>query len=120
MIKEMGLKVYYGEVYYVNFDDIQNDVPNFQHGIRPAVIVSNNSNNLFCNLVTIIPLTTRRDKLPQHQEIWIRGIKNYILPECIMTISKDRLLDKIWSVRRECDVEKLRKAMIIQFNIKNI
>ena len=113
----MGKVVHYGDVFYVDFNKIQSDVPNIQHGMRPAVIVSNNSNNAHCNLVTVVPLTTKKDYLPQHQELMIGNLKNYIMPECIMTISKDRLRDKIWTFYKDYDLYKINKAMRIQFNM---
>ena len=114
---EINRLIRYGEVYYVDFNKIQSDVPNIQHGIRPAVIVSNNKNNAFCNLVTVIPLTTKKDSLPQHQAINVRNLKNYLMPECIMTISKERLNDKIWTIYDSSDLKKIKKCMKIQFNM---
>lgn len=82
-------KYHYCDVFWV---DLNNKCTGYyqhkQSGLRPCIIVSNDFNNYFCDLVTIIPVTTKKDNLPQHRSIMLRGRKNYILPEQITTISK--------------------------------
>ena len=65
-----------------------------QSGIRPAVIISNDINNRYCPCVQIIPLTTKYDGLPQHRYIYVKGLKNYVLPDQVLTIPKSKLLRK--------------------------
>lgn len=55
-----------GMVYYV---DLGNETDsNIQSGLRPCVIISNNKNNRFNNLVGVVPFTSKlkRLDLPTH------------------------------------------------------
>ena len=59
-----------GDIFWVN---VKNVFPktslHYQEGERPCLIVSNNKNNVYSDLVQIIPLTTQEDYLPQHKFI---------------------------------------------------
>ena len=62
----------------INYERLKNGYWSWQHkqsGLRPCIIVSNDFNNSFCDLVTIIPVTTKKDNLPQHRSIMLRGRK---------------------------------------------
>lgn len=79
-------KVYRGNVYWVNFENIFPDDLHYQRGIRPAIVVSNNYNNFNSDKVIIVPCTTKEDALPQHTYVYIKDKKNYILSEMITTV----------------------------------
>ena len=80
------------------------------------IIVSNDFNNYFCDLVTIIPVTTKKDNLPQHRSIMLRGRKNYILPEQITTIPKKWLKEKMCHLN-DANIQEVKMSMKIQYNL---
>lgn len=61
MVKEIKR----GSVVLVNLGDRNGSI---QYGIRPCVVISNNLNNKFSNVLTVVPLSTSKFKkdLPTH------------------------------------------------------
>ena len=110
-------QVKYGDVFWIDLDDLRTGLYHHkQKGIRPCVIVGNNENNNYCELLQIIPLSTKKDHLPQHKGIVIKGVINYLLPEQIMTIHRSLIRDKMCHLN-EKSLLKVREAMKIQFNL---
>lgn len=110
-------QVKYGDVFWVDLDDLRTGLYHHkQKGIRPCVIVSNNKNNNYCELLQIIPLSTKKDHLPQHKGIVIKGTINYLLSEQIMTIHRSLIRDKMCHLN-EKNLLKVRESMKIQFNL---
>ncbi|CAG8681908.1 11548_t:CDS:2, partial [Ambispora leptoticha] len=71
-----------------NWDDFMIDEP----GIHPAVIISNNQQNLYSPLITIIPLTSQLDKVYPFEVLTeINRQKGKTLTDQITTIDKKRL-----------------------------
>jgi len=73
-----------------------------QHGVRPVVIISRNKANVHSPNVTVVPFTTSRNKhrIPTHffaQDELYNFLKgdNVALGECVTTIDKRRLQNKI-------------------------
>lgn len=65
-----------------------------QEAGRPAIIISNNKNNLFSDYVEVVYLTTQeRPPLPTHVTILSSGKKSTALCEQIYTIPKERLAE---------------------------
>lgn len=61
-------------------------------GIHPGVIVSNNQQNLFSPLITIVPLTSQLDKIYPFEVItYLNNQKGKALVDQITTIDKKRL-----------------------------
>lgn len=87
-------------------------------GIRPCVIVSNNRNNRFAPIVTVVPLTTKEGKanLPVHVPVSVLGLPSIAMCEQVKTVSKLRIsvtLDKL-------DAEMLKaidRALCIQLKL---
>ena len=48
-----------GDVFIIDMSKITPDMEHYQKGNRPAVIVGNDANNKFCDLVQRMPLTTK-------------------------------------------------------------
>ena len=111
-------EIKYGDVFWIDFSRVFPIAKNkhYQKGRRMAVVVSNDKNNEHCDLIGLIPLTTKKDHLPQHTRIRIFGIDNYVLSEQIVTISKEFLIKKVLSLN-EYNVDKVKQSMRIQFNL---
>lgn len=110
-------QVKYGDVFWVDLNNrCTGNYNHKQKGIRPRVIIGNNENNNYCELLQIIPLSTKKDHLPQHKSIMIKGVVNYPLPEQIMTIHRSLIRGKMCHLNEE-NLLKVRESMRIQFNL---
>lgn len=79
-----------GEIYWVN---IQSGAEHVNHGMRPALIVSNNACNECSPNITVVPLTTAAKKpMPTHVTCYINGTRNTILCESIVSINASGIL----------------------------
>ena len=109
-----------GDVWWVDLDHAYPTLPtNFDHyqrGIRPCVIISNNYNNRNCKNIQVVPLTTQEDDLPQHTYIYVNHVKNFVIPESIMTIHKTFLRGKYGHINRDM-FERVEQAINIQLGM---
>lgn len=87
---------------------------------RPCVVVSNNKNNRFASVVTIIPLTSSIKKLnkdiPTHVK-YFHEKECVFLVEQISTISIENCVHLENEILDKETMEKLKKAISIQLNI---
>ena len=117
----MKIKIRQGDVFWVDMDKVFPDLPHYQKGIRPCLVISNNYQNTYSDMINIIPLTSKYDGLPQHSFIYVRNKRNYLLPEMTTTINISLILKKMGyvsegyiqqalkSISRQFDMERSRK-----------
>ena len=109
-----------GDVWWVDLDNAFPVMPpnkdHYQRGIRPCVILSNNTNNRHCSTIQVVPLTTQEDDLPQHTYIYVNNIKNYVLPEDIMTVHKTFLRGKYGFINKDM-FKRVEQAVYIQLGM---
>lgn len=109
-----------GDVWWVDLDNAFPVMPpnkdHYQRGIRPCVILSNNTNNRHCSTIQVVPLTTQEDDLPQHTYIYVNNIKNYVLPEDIMTVHKTFLRGKYGFINKDM-FKRVEQAVNIQLGM---
>lgn len=78
-----------GEIYLV---DLGEGVGSEQKYLRPAVVVSNNKNNSFSGVISVVPLTSKRkNELPVHVKL---GVKDGLKNESIVCAEQIRSVDK--------------------------
>ena len=83
-----------GEVYWIDLSlpspkEKEKGIIHELQGPHPAVIISNNQQNLFSPLITIIPLTSQLDKIyPFEVETNLNNQKGKTLTDQITTIDK--------------------------------
>lgn len=86
-----------GEVYWVNLSlpGVKEKAKGIIHelqGTHPAVIISNNQQNIYSPLITVIPLTSQLDKVYPFEVLTkINNQKGKTLTDQITTIDKKRL-----------------------------
>ncbi|MBI5217801.1 MAG: type II toxin-antitoxin system PemK/MazF family toxin [Bacteroidia bacterium] len=90
--------------------------------IRPVIIVSNDINNEFADVVTILPITTSTQKVYPFEvvlEIGEGGIneKSKIKANQIRSIDKKRLTRKIGKISKE-KIYNVELAILIHLGIK--
>lgn len=111
-----------GDIFYADLSPV---VGSEQGGIRPVLIVQNDTGNKYSPTVIAAAITSQinKAKLPTHIEI---SAKEYGLPkdsvillEQIRTIDKKRLREKIGHLDDEL-MEKVNEALSISFGLTEI
>lgn len=83
---------------------------------RPCVIISNDVTNEYSHNVTVLPLTTSFDDLPQHKKIWVNGKVSYTMPEDIRPLDKHNLYSFIEKVSSDT-MKIIEEAIKIQLSL---
>lgn len=108
-----------GELYSANLDPV---VGSEQGGIRPVLIVQNDTGNRFSPTVIVLAVTGRLNKarLPTHVEISAQGhglaSDSVVLAEQIRTLDKRRLRDRIGKLSPEA-MEQVSRAMLVSLGL---
>lgn len=108
-----------GDIYYA---DLRPVVGSEQGGIRPVLIIQNDTGNKHSPTVICAAITSRMNKakLPTHVELDSSRCEivkdSVILLEQLRTIDKKRLKDKVCHIDREV-LEKVDKALIVSLEL---
>lgn len=97
-----------GDVYFCRF----NGIGSVQGGERPCVVVSNNSNNKFAEIVIVAPITSAdKKRIPTHVPIMVEE-PSTILCEQLITVAKSKLGNKIGHIKQMSMIDKSIKIAI--------
>ena len=119
MNKNSKIIVRRGEIFYV---DLEKGIGSEQGGIRPVVIIQNETGNIYSPTVIIAAITSQQHKknIPTHVNInseeYGLNKDSVILLEQIRTIDKSRLKEKIGRLSKK-DMEKIDKALLISLGL---
>lgn len=108
-----------GEIYMVNLDPVMGSETGKS---RPAVVVSNDTNNEYADTVTIAPLTSKPPKKVYPFEVSLprgqAGLSNdsRVKLNQIRTVDKKRLIDYLGKVDSEY-INKINQALIIHLDL---
>lgn len=106
-----------GEVYYADLNPVRGSE---QGGIRPVVIVQNDTGNRFSPTTIVAALTsiTKKHTLPTHVAVDCDFLekKSIVLLEQIRTIDKSRLTDYLGSLNNET-MDRIDQAIEISFGL---
>jgi len=103
----------------VNFGAMQGSV---QKGIRPAVIIQNNTGNKYSTTTIVVPITGKMKKaLPTHHKLLKKDYgclkcDSTLLGEQVLTISKSQILESI-GLLKEDDLKKLDEVLAVSINL---
>ena len=109
-----------GDMFYADLSPV---VGSEQGGIRPVLIIQNDTGNKYSPTVIAAAITsqTTKTKLPTHIEIGSKevGLKSesVVLTEQIRTIDKSRLREKIGHIDDEKIMNKVNSAIGISFGL---
>ncbi len=109
-----------GDMYYADLSPV---VGSEQGGIRPVIIVQNDTGNKYSPTVIAAAITsqTGKNKLPTHIELGNNsgGLKadSIVLTEQIRTIDKSRLKEKIGHIDDNNIMTKINNAIGISFGL---
>ncbi len=111
-----------GDMFYADLSPV---VGSEQGGIRPVLIIQNDTGNKYSPTVIAAAITsqTGKNKLPTHIEIGSEnnGLKSdsVVLTEQIRTIDKSRLKEKIGHIDDNIVMSKVNSAIGISFGLDN-
>ena len=118
------IEVKYGDIIWTIFPEGFGSV---QSGKRPAIVVSNDTNNVCSPVVNVCPITSSNHKknnknyLPIHIPVSTEETRlkrdSVILCESSCPIDKRQILNKVGHIYNETLIEKIKKALAIQFNM---
>ena len=111
-----------GDMFYAELSPV---VGSEQGGIRPVLIIQNDTGNKYSPTVIAAAITsqTGKNKLPTHIEIGSdnNGLKSdsVVLTEQIRTIDKSRLKEKIGHINDNGVMSRVNNAIGISFGLDN-
>jgi mRNA interferase MazF len=104
-----------GEVWWVSFDP---SVGGEIQKTRPAVVLSNDSANTALNRVIVVPVSSQVARIyPGEALITLNGEQRKAMADQVMTISKQRLKNKLGFLSR-IDVTAVETALLLQLAIR--
>ena len=107
-----------GDIFWIHAEN-RNGSLVYGYG-RPAVIVSNDMNNLYSDVVEVVFLTTRIKKpLPTHITVYSSGRRSTALCEQISSISKSELSSYAGHIT-SMEEEALNRALEVSIGLKDI
>lgn len=106
-----------GQIFYADLSPV---VGSEQGGLRPVLVVSNDTNNKHSPAITVCPITSQTKKpLPTHMTLYNlenRKIQGTVLCEQVRTIDKSRLTTLIDAATAN-EMARVNKALKIQLNL---
>ncbi len=112
-----------GDMFYADLSPV---VGSEQGGIRPVLIIQNDTGNKYSPTVIAAAITsqTGKNKLPTHIDIGSEnnGLKadSVVLTEQIRTIDKSRLKEKIGHISDSSVMNQVNNAIGISFGLENL
>ncbi|MCL2321427.1 MAG: type II toxin-antitoxin system PemK/MazF family toxin [Oscillospiraceae bacterium] len=109
-----------GDIYYADLSPV---IGSEQGGIRPVIIIQNDTGNKYSPTVIVAAITSQinKAKLPTHVEIssvdYGLSKDSVVLLEQIRTLDKKRLRDKIGKMT-ESDIILVNNAIKISFGLE--
>lgn len=109
-----------GDMYYADLSPV---IGSEQGGIRPVLIIQNDTGNKYSPTVIVSAITSQanKNKLPTHIELSSEecGLKSdsIILAEQIRTIDKSRLKEKIGHIDNNKIIAQINNALGVSFGL---
>lgn len=108
-------KIFRGDIYMVEINDSKDSE---QRGIRPAVIIQNDTGNKYSPTTIVAFVTSRHKKnLPTHVKLHCRGLSknSTVMLEQVRTVSVKRLLRYVCTLSKQ-DMKSIDHALRISFD----
>lgn len=127
MLKENDKLFERGNILLADLGVVTTKTGSLQMGKRPVIVVSNDLNNKYSTMISIVPLTTSKFKknLPTHVEINKQNSKiekdSIALAEQVMVIPKTYIIknEPLFKLSNELML-KTEVAIAIQFGLMNL
>lgn len=122
LLKESKNNIRRGEVYWINlpwFNQSKKESIRELQGRHPGLVISNDEQNRFSPLITILPLTSQTDRIYPFQVFSeLKGKSGVILVDQIRTVDRKRFSDKLGELDLEM-MEKIERALHLTLALKN-
>lgn len=107
-----------GQIYHINLDPEHNPIGSEEWPDRPGIIVSNDINNKYANVVEVVYLTTKlkRKVSPTHVKVRPKGRTSLALCEQVHSVDRSRLGAYIDTLSPE-DIERIDDALACSLGI---
>src|SRR5262245_35658793 len=103
-----------GEVWWIDFSG---SVGGEVRKSRPALTVSNESDNRFLNRIQVVPLTTNIGRFyPSEAPVTIRGKAHKAMADQIATVSKRRIGNRAGRISR-VELQGVEQALKVQLGL---
>lgn len=107
-----------GDIFYADLSPV---IGSEQGGIRPVLILQNDTGNFHSPTTIVAAITGRKRKaaLPTHIKIRVEGLnrQSIVLLEQIRTIDKLRIKDFVGTINR-ADMEYIDRAIVISLGVE--
>ena len=111
-----------GDIIYVDLG--QHPKSSVQSGVRPCIVVSNNKNNRFANVLCVLPFSSKIKEIPVHVIVSPGDVNGFFerksdcLAEQIVTIDRRKVISKVGHIEEESEVMKsINEAMQLQLGL---
>ena len=110
-----------GDMFYADLSPV---IGSEQGGIRPVLVIQNDTGNKYSPTVIVSAITSQMNKnrLPTHIELDSKefGLKSnsVVLAEQIRTIDKSRLKEKIGHIKDDTIMNRINNAIGISFGLE--
>lgn len=106
-----------GEIYYADLSPV---IGSEQGGLRPVVIIQNNTGNKYSPTTIVAAITSKAEKtdMPTHVKIQVDGLnkKSLVLLEQLRTIDRSRLKERVALLEAK-DMELIDRALAISVGV---
>lgn len=107
-----------GDIYYADLSPV---VGCEQGGIRPVIVIQNNTGNKHCPTVIVAAITSQNKKpMPTHINLSVSECKlssdSIVLLEQVRTIDKNRLKNYVGSVSDD-KMNEINQAILVSFGL---
>ena len=112
----MDFDVKRGQIYLADLNPVMGSE---QGGVRPVVVIQNNSGNKYSPTVIVAAITSREKRpIPTHARLFANELprNSYALLEQIRTIDKSRLISYIGKVSNK-EIEAINEALSVSIEI---
>ena len=107
-----------GEIY---FADLGYGEGSEQGGMRPVIVIQNNTGNKFAPTTIVAPVTSAKTKKKVPTQVWLSvtdgfRVNSMVMCEQIRTIDKSRLKEYIGKVQ-ECEMKMIDEAIKVSLAV---
>ena len=117
-VRECIILIKRGEIYLANLNP---SLGSEQSGIRPVLIIQNDTGNRYSPTVIVLAITSKEKKnIPTHVKIdAMQGLEkdSVVLVEQVRTVDKERLIKKLGMLSFE-KMQEIKEALKISLNIR--
>lgn len=108
--------------YVVLVDFGKDNIGSEQGGIRPAIVVQNDTGNFFSSTTLVMPLTSKHKNLKQSTHTLIKKGRgkglvedSMLLGECLRQVSEKRIIQILGKITNQYEQKEIRRVYYANF-----